>query len=128
MIKQKECGDKDCTNTFPQYNSLQKYCSTGCKVKNSKVKNRGSGIINPISDKKMKELAIYRPLSKKYLKENPVCEVKGCGKPSTNIHHKNGRTGKRLYDLKYFLACCGTCHPKRIHENPKWARKNGYLI
>lgn len=36
-LKEKKCADKECENTFPQYNSLQKYCSTECNKKNSKV-------------------------------------------------------------------------------------------
>jgi len=84
--------------------------------------------INPVSDKRLEELATYRPLRDKYLAEHPTCEVRGCGRKTTNLHHKKGRIGALLYDVKYFMACCELCHPKGIHENPEWARKNGYLI
>jgi len=82
----------------------------------------------PISDKRVEQLAKYRTRRDKYLKENPICEVKGCNKKTTNLHHKAGRIGEMLYDVQYFMACCSECHPKKIHENPKWARENGYLI
>lgn len=84
--------------------------------------------ISPISEKKAEELAMYRPRRDKYLKENTVCEVRECSKPSTHIHHKNGRIGKMLYDVDFFMAVCNGCHPQKIHENPEWAREQGYLI
>lgn len=78
---------------------------------------------------KMKEaLKEYREKRDKYMAEHPVCEVKDCFKPSNNLHHKAGRIGPLLTDERYFMACCETCHPTRIHENPIWAEKEGYII
>ena len=91
-------------------------------------KKKSSGVIKPISDKKLEELAIYRVERDKYLKEHPICEVEDCNNPSNHIHHKNGRNGAMLYNKEYFMAVGGCCHPKRIHENPEWARENGYLV
>ena len=128
MLKTKVCADKDCDSEFTQYKTTDKYCSYQCKNKN---KNQKSGIrksFKPVSDKRLEELSIYRPLRDKYLSEHPVCEVKDCNRQTTNLHHKNGRRGKMLYNTDYFFAACSECHPKRIHENPKWARENGYLI
>lgn len=84
--------------------------------------------IKPIADKRLERLKEYRIKRDKYLKDNPKCEVKGCSNDTTNLHHKKGRIGELLSDERYFMACCSTCHPKRIHENPKWARENGYLL
>lgn len=86
--------------------------------------------IAPVSNKKLQELSKYRPLRDKYLKENPDCEVEGCGNESNNLHHKAGRVGSLLYNTKYFMACCSNCHPQRIHHeaNDGWARKMGYII
>ena len=84
--------------------------------------------ISPLSEKKAQELAMYRPRRDKYLKENTICEVKECSKPSTHINHKNGRIGAMLYDVYFFMAVCNYCHPSKIHENPEWSRENGYLI
>lgn len=84
--------------------------------------------IAPVSQKKLTELAKYRPIRDKYLSENTECEVHGCENPSDNLHHKAGRVGSLLYNVDYFMACCGICHPKRIHEDPAWAREQGYII
>lgn len=84
--------------------------------------------ISPFSDKKLEDLAKYRPLRDKYLQDNPICEVDDCDNLTTNLHHKASRNGSLLYDVRYFMACCSSCHPQRIHENPEWAREKGYLI
>jgi hypothetical protein len=84
--------------------------------------------IKPFSDKRLESLKNYRIKRDRYLTDNPICEVKGCNNATTNLHHKAGRIGSLLSDERYFMACCSECHPKRIHEDPKWARENGYLI
>lgn len=94
----------------------------------TKAKGKKNKRISPVSQKQLDRLAKYRPIRDKYLKEHPECEVHDCNKSSTNIHHKKGREGSLLWDADFFLACCETCHPKRIHENPEWAYEYGYLI
>lgn len=85
--------------------------------------------ISPVSRKRLGELAEYRKRRDKYLKENPICEVRGCNNATTNLHHKAGRVGKLLTDVRYFMACCSSCHPRKIHEtHPKWAEEQGYII
>lgn len=106
-----------------------KACYFQGKLQRKKLSvNKPKKAIRPFSDKKLEDLAKYRPLRDKYLKDHPICEVTGCGNETTNLHHKAGRNGSLLYDVRYFMACCYDCHPKRIHENPEWARENGYLI
>ena len=78
------------------------------------------------ADKRVTELAIYRSRRDKYMTEHPNCEC-NCGKPSQDLHHKNGRTGKMVYNVKYFMAVSRECH-NRIHENPTLSRELGYLI
>ena len=94
----------------------------------AKAKGKKKKRISPLSAKQEARLAKYRPIRDKYLKEHTECEVYDCNKSSTNIHHKKGREGSLLWDTEFFLACCETCHPKRIHENPEWAYEHGYLI
>ena len=127
-LKDKVCKDSDCNQKFTPYSSFQKYCGYECHAKNKSKKETKKKAISPVSKKRLDELAHYRKVRDKYLKDNPVCEVHDCNNPSDHIHHVNGRTGKRLYDDNYFMAVGGCCHPKKIHENPEWARKNGYLI
>ena len=47
------------------------------------------------SKKHAKELATYRILRLAYISENPICEMQGCHKQATQIHHKAKR-GKNL--------------------------------
>ena len=88
-----------------------------------------AGKIKQFSDKRLKELAIYRKVKGPYLEEHPICEVEDCNKSSNHIHHKKGRAGKLVYDTNYFMAVGNCCHPKRIHETQvKWAKEKGYLL
>lgn len=64
-------------------------------------------------------------LTRAFLKLHPVCQVEGCKRPATMVHHKRGRVGKFLLMVKYFLAVCFLCH-RRIEENPVWAKEMGY--
>jgi hypothetical protein len=115
------------------------FCSPACAYayndKKRKEKQEKDGFklnlkgISNISQKKMGELSIYRPLRDKYLEKNPICECENCENKATDLHHKMGRVGyadqesrdkglKLLWDVRYFMACCSHCHIIRIHENP----------
>lgn len=99
-----------------------------CKFHQHLRTDKKQKVISPLSQKKADELKTYRPRRDKYLREHTKCEVKECNRPSTHIHHKNGRNGEMLYNVHYFMAVCNGCHPQKIHENPEWARAMGYLI
>lgn len=92
----------------------------------SKGKQKKSHI-KPISDKRAEELAKYREVRAEYKKAHPQCEVLGCTKKGQDLHHKNERHGKRVYDSEYFMSVC-RYHHRWIHENPKEAREMGYLV
>jgi len=121
----KICNEEGCENNVwgKGYCKWHQHRRTDKKVGFKKSK-----AIQPISKKRLEELATYRPLRDKYLRENTECEVRECTNKSTHIHHKNGRIGAILYYVPYFMAVCNECHPEKIHENPAWARENGYLI
>ena len=81
--------------------------------------------LHPISAKRRRVSAIYKGLREKFLIENPACKV--CkSQPSSQIHHKAGRIGDKLNDVKDFLAVCFFCH-RKIHDNPAWANAKDYL-
>jgi len=128
QIKLKKC--RECSTEFKPFKTTDKYCSFECANLNKKVSppKKKKKRIKPVANKRLEQLAIYRPLRDKYLSDNPICEVHDCNNETTNLHHKNGRAGKMLYNVNYFMACCHLCHPQKIHENPEWARENGYLI
>lgn len=87
-------------------------------------KKRG-GRLKPVSDSRKKKNEEYFKVRKEYLeKVQGKCEV--CSGQATDIHHKSKR-GKNLSSSSTFMAVCRTCHT-RIHDNPAWARENGYLI
>ena len=121
---------KNCNEVFQKKKPLDYVCSPACNTEWEQKKAEKKGkpkkkAIAPVSEKRLGELAEYRVVREKYMKEHPECEV--CGEESGEIHHKNGRTNKRLTDDKYFLAVCRGCH-NFIHDNPKEAREEGYLI
>ena len=82
--------------------------------------------INPISKKKIEELADYRIVRDKYMDEHEICEYGTCQALANDLHHKNGRT-VNLSNVDYFMAVCRS-HHTHIHLNPKESRAVGYLV
>jgi hypothetical protein len=78
--------------------------------------------LNKISDRQRGKLKEYSVVRKEYMMLHPFCEV--CGQPATDIHHKAKR-GANLCNKDTFLAICRICHTK-AHDNPAWAKENGY--
>jgi hypothetical protein len=73
----KICSSEGCYNNVwgKGYCKFHQYLRTDKKKKT----------INPISDKRLNELALYRPIRDKYLNENTSCEVRECDNKSTHI-------------------------------------------
>lgn len=123
---------KICLKEGCNYNVFGKgYCKIHQYLRTDKKKSEKKKVkrMRPFSKKRGEELDEYYSLRDKYLEEHEFCEVRGCNNKTTNLHHKKGRSGKLLTDVRYFMACCSECHPKKIHmEDPKWARENGYIL
>lgn len=83
--------------------------------------------MKPRSVKRAKQEREYAALSKQFLEDNPICQVVGCHNMSTATHHKKGRIGSLLTDVRYFLAVCFHCH-STIELKPKWAKEHGYSL
>ena len=77
-----------------------------------------------VSDKRLKEGKEYSKKRSQFLTELPLCEVCMTAK-STDIHHIEGR-GRNYLNEETWLSTCRLCHDK-IHREPIWARKKGYL-
>ncbi len=78
-----------------------------------------------ISVKRQKQQQEYSKLRVEYL-EGKVCEV--CYNiAATEVHHKMGRSGELLNEVKYWLPICRKCHEK-VTIDSKWAIENGYSI
>jgi hypothetical protein len=58
-----------------------------------------------------------------FLLLSPICHL--CEQLATDIHHKEGR-GSKTNDTTTWLGVCRQCHTN-IHNNPSWARTEGYL-
>lgn len=80
------------------------------------------------SDKKVLEDKLYTIVRRKYMNENPNCQVNTalCTTVGIEIHHTAGR-GINTNNVDTFLTVCRECH-NYIHANPKWARELKYLI
>lgn len=118
----KKC--KTCGKEFKLFRTTDKYCSPEC-VEN-KPQKKSVAPIKPVSDKMTKELAKYRRLRSQYLEATPTCEVRGCNRQATDIHHRRSR-GIYLCDVEYFLAVCRPCHLK-IESEVIWAKEQGYSV
>ena len=69
--------------------------------------------INPMSEKHKKTLEEYKPIRKKFLEENQICQarVKCNGAEAVEVHHRAGKGTKKLWlDTENFLAICRECH------------------
>jgi hypothetical protein len=65
------------------------------------------------SSKKIKQDALYSPLRRKFLEENPTCQARiqgKCTRIATQVHHKAGRIGSLYLDVSKWLAICHECH------------------
>ena len=115
---------KTCGKEFKLFRTTDKYCSPEC-VEN-KPQKKSAAPIKPVSDKMTKELAKYRRLRSQYLEATPTCEVRGCNRTATDIHHRRSR-GIYLCVVEYFLAVCRPCHLK-IESEVIWAKEQGYSV
>lgn len=77
--------------------------------------------INKISEKQKEVNKEYSKLRKEFLSqaENKYCQAKvKCGgkKRATDVHHLEGRSGKKMLDPKTWMAVCRECH-NHIHDH-----------
>lgn len=113
------CGSWRCKSLYNQLKSKKGISTLPCKKVNK---------IKTFSDKKMKELAVYRKLRDEYLNRKPFCEIKSpkCTGITTELHHKKPRR-YFLCDISSFCASCRACNTY-VEENHEWARQNGFKI
>ena len=85
--------------------------------------NGAAGGVKARSQSESVRMEIYNAIRALYLKANPFCEchtqIDDLRKmptqtimrtQSSQIHHKRGRDGLLLFDVRYFCACCAGCH------------------
>lgn len=81
--------------------------------------------IRRVSIKKAADLKEYYALRSRFLANVDLCEVCHTDRP-VEIHHRRGRVGPLLTDLRHLLATCHRCH-QWLHENIEEARTLGYI-
>jgi hypothetical protein len=79
-----------------------------------------TGRIRQVSKKRAKDMITYHALRAQFLSDNPICQ--GCQvATATDVHHKQGRTGKNYLDTTTWAPLCRKCHTW-VHENRNEAR------
>lgn len=124
-MRAKKCSYEGCNNPawskgLCQWHKPKKKLKSGStSLKQTPIKKESS--------KRKKKSAVYSVLRNKYLLDNPTCEI-CCSAFSGEIHHKYAGADRDKYmnDTSTWMALCNFCH-KELHENPIWARENGYL-
>jgi hypothetical protein len=135
-FKFKVCSDKDCDNTFKQYNSLQKFCSPACANKNRKVDLKLKPIyrIPKVSGKRQLLIPVYEKVRIEVLTEAKFkCFIDGCNNVANTVEHTRGRVGYAdewarennitLYIDKRFLKACCLHHNGELENNPELSKK-----
>lgn len=103
--------------------------------KQLRPENSAAGGIKSRSKPEALRMAIYNGINELFLKQHPFCEAhsKIFLRPqdiyrvkSNQTHHKRGRDGLLLFDVRHFLACCADCHAW-IDANREKAAQFGLL-
>lgn len=92
-------------------------------LKRTPFKKKGAKI-KPVSDKRAIENKAYSTLRKVFL-EGKMCAVFPHLK-ATDVHHKRYRNGKRLNDVRFWLAVSREGH-NYIDANPIEAKEKEWL-
>jgi hypothetical protein len=120
-VKLKKCAKCEELKHIWKSHGKEKYCKE-CWYSIDKPKS-----ISPVSKKRQGEMDTYSKLREAFLVVKSHCEAKlvGCTGKSTDVHHKQGRTGDNYLKVGTWLSVCRTCH-KFIEENPKEAKELGF--
>jgi hypothetical protein len=88
----------------------------------SKIRRR----IQPRSEELELRMVIYRHERVVFLAEHPICQLAGCRRASTDLHHTRGRLGPLLLLKRFWRAVCRK-HHNWIGDHPQEARAIGML-
>lgn len=75
------------------------------------------------------QLARYAALKRQWIFENAKdgrCQRCSCKRDRMDIHHKRGRLGRLLLDVRHWSYVCAKCH-LWIHTNLEDARAEGWI-
>lgn len=132
----KKCKFENCDKVFHPLSTLDKYCpqhryelkKANSITKSFKVQQKPNKPIKKVSVKRAELNKKYLILRKEFLKEHPMCMVKGCEFQSRDIHHTYDGSDRSKYFLvtDTWMAVCRVCH-SWIHEHSIESKNLGYL-
>lgn len=99
------------------------------EVKLSLKPKKENKAIKVRSEKEAERMKRYVPEMLKFLEANPDCQMKlsmCTGKATTN-QHLRGRIGDLLFDQRYWMSACVSCH-QFVNEHPEFALKHGFAL
>jgi hypothetical protein len=119
--KLKKCAGCNELKHIWKSHGKEKYCQP-CWYSIEKPKS-----ISPVSTKRRGEMDTYSKLREAFLVVKPHCEAKliGCTGKSTDVHHKQGRTGENYLKVGTWLSVCRICH-SYIETHPEEAKELGF--
>lgn len=138
-VKQKQCRNKGCENTFTPFKSTDKYCSRECFKENYKPNLQLSKIkpIKAVSDKRKELNRIYEKVRIEVLSDAKFkCFIPGCTNVANTLEHLMKRKGfaddwakenniPLLIDKRYLRACC-LHHNGELETNPELSKQYQY--
>ena len=114
-------------NRFQKKHSKALWVSTFPKQVKKTGARQSAGMAHRSDIGKVRD-AVYLSIKALFLTHRFYCEpCMGCLTQAVDVHHKKGKDGLLLFDVRYFLPVCRDCHTF-IHDNPDWAIQNGFMI
>lgn len=88
--------------------------------------------LRKVSPRQSKRIREYLKIRKKFLSQPDnilcrLCAKEGHGRLATEIHHRRGKVGALLFDVRWFLPTCWQ-HHRKIHDNVAWSLKEGWML
>lgn len=89
--------------------------------------NSGQGVKSRSGGEKAR-MAVYNAIKEIWMLRYPSCMIGSgeCVDVASEVHHRRGRNGLLLVDVRHWLAVCPACHAW-IHAHPAEARAKGWL-
>lgn len=109
---------------YPGRNGYCETCARALRKASAPKKEKKPQRISKTADPERQK--IYLAIREMWLVMQINCEVCGHRTP-TDVHHKSGKQGDLLYDIRKWLAVCRPCH-QRLHDHDAEAKKNGYSL
>lgn len=125
----KICATPDCDNQCEGNTDHCASCNHAIRKGNRQAgKVKKVVRINPISEKRKKDMKTYAVLRAEKLAENPVCQMRleGCTWTATEVHHSEKR-GVNYLKKESFISACRSCHTQVEEKlSAAEARKLGF--